>query len=448
MVDVMSKTCERAECNVRPSYNALGASKGRFCKHHRQPGMVDVISKTCEHADCSQRLPSYNSPGAAKGRFCKTHKLAGMVDVRKKVCEHTGCGVKPSFNALGTNRGRFCKEHKLTGMTNVINKTCEYAGCGKQPYFNDPGTSRGRFCKTHKLAGMVDVKNRTCEQTDCHTMPYFNSPGTTKGLYCWLHKLEGMVDVRNKTCEHADCNTQPSYGLPGHAPSYCAPHHPEGTMKHPKRRCTVSDCREWSTHGITQPERCERHALPGDDNLVERACANCNLPNVLNAHDLCGDCSAWLTGKRPRLAKQREVLQFLDHELQDFPYDSTDRTPQDLRDCDRRERPDVMWDRADRIVILEIDEDQHKDRPCECEQTRMMNISQALGSERTIWIRYNPDAFRGPDSRRWTSKAKRHELLKQWLTWALTSDLPHTISVIHLFFDGFREDGISVEKFL
>ena len=216
-------------------------------------------------------------------------------------------------------------------------------------------------------------------------------------------------------------------------------------MRHPKRKCC--SCREIATYGITIPERCEYHSLPGDDNLVERRCSSCELPMILNAGGMCRDCYAWKTGKRPRLAKQREVLQFLDHEF-DFPYDSTDVTPQDLLDCDRRERPDVLWERPDRVVILEVDEDQHHDRPCQCEQTRMMNVSQALGYSRTVWIRYNPDAFVSPEARQWASRAKRHQVLSGWLRWALTGELEHTISVVHLFFDGFREESVAVERFL
>ena len=198
-------------------------------------------------------------------------------------------------------------------------------------------------------------------------------------------------------------------------------------MNNPNRKC---HCRETATHGITQPERCEQHALPGDDNLIEKECRSCMLPCILNAEGKCADCFAFESGKTPRLAKQREVLQFLDHQMTDFPYDSSDRTTQELKDCDRRERPDVLWDRADRVVILEIDEDQHKDRPCECEQTRMMNVSQAYGCERTIWIRYNPDAFKSSESRRWVQRHRRHEVLRRWLKWALTSNMgPYTISV-------------------
>ncbi len=291
---------------------------------------------------------------------------------------------------------------------------------------------------------MVNVVSKRCERDGCDSRPTFNVKGG-KPRVCAAHKEAGMVNVRvSKRCERDGCETSPSYGLPGTAPSFCVVHHPAGTMRNPKRKC---HCKAVATHGITLPERCEQHRLSGDDNLVERDCANCMLPFILDAAGLCADCSAWITGKRPRLAKQREVLQFLDYECSEFPYDLTDRTPQVLRDCDRRERPDVLWDRPDRIVILEVDEDQHKDRLCSCEQARMMNVSQALGCERTVWIRFNPDSFSGPNARRWPTR-KRHELLKKWLTWALTRELPYTISVVYLFFDGFDEGSVGVQEFL
>jgi hypothetical protein len=47
------------------------------------------------------------------------------------------------------------------------------------------------------------------------------------------------------------------------------------------------------------------------------------------------------------------------------------------------------------VVILEVDEEQHLGRPCECEQTRMINVSQNLAAPRTLWIRYNPEARAG-----------------------------------------------------
>ena len=42
------------------------------------------------------------------------------------------------------------------------------------------------------------------------------------------------------------------------------------------------------------------------------------------------------------------------------------------------ERPDRVFDFGNKIIILECDEDQHRYRICECEQTRMVNISQSF----------------------------------------------------------------------
>ena len=118
---------------------------------------------------------------------------------------------------------------------------------------------------------------------------------------------------------------------------------------------------------------------------------------------------------------------------------SVDKIPESLKQCGDKERPDIIYDLVDRIVIVEIDEHQHESRPCECEQTRMMNISQALGSQQTFWIRFNPDKFKSNESKKFSSKLKRYDVLKRWLLHALTQEIPYCITVLHLFFDGFTE---------
>ena len=369
-----------------------------------------------------------------------------MVDVKNRRCEHPGCTSRPVFNREGESRGRFCAVHREPGMVDVKTRRCDHPGCTSRPVFNKEGESRGRFCAVHRETGMVDVKNRRCDHPGCSLHPVFNKEGESRGRFCSLHKEPDMVDMQHRRC--VECSTRASYGLPGHPASYCAAHKRAGTMRHSRRICSEKRCRDVATHGITRPERCETHTLPGDDNLVEQECTSCCLPNIVNADGLCVYCNEHLTGKRPRLARQREVLQFLDCACADIPYDTTDVVPQDLRACDRRERPDVMWDQGDRVVILEVDEDQHRSRPCECEQTRMINVSEALRAPHTLWIRYNPDAFQSPEARAWGSRAKRHSLLQRWLRWALEAPLEHTIGAMYLFFDGFREGDVCVQKLL
>ena len=210
-------------------------------------------------------------------------------------------------------------------------------------------------------------------------------------------------------------------------------------LKGSKKRCADGGCREWSTHGVTAPLRCEAHAWPRDVNLVEQPCVGCGLVYLLDDDGHCESCDP-RTAKRARLAKQREVEQFLEVCMSDFPPTSVDRTPADLKACGDRERPDVLWERPDRVVILEVDEHQHLERNCACEQTRMVNIAHALGAERTLWVRYNPDEFRGGEARAYASTTKRLEALREALRDAFTRPLEAmpTIGVCHLFFDGFR----------
>ena len=358
---------------------------------------------------------------------------------RYRTCER--CSKIPTFNQPGETKARFCAEHKEAGMVDVRSKTCER--CGKQPTFNRPGETKARFCADHKEAGMVNVKSKTCER--CGKIPTFNRPGEMTARFCAEHKEAGMVDVMSKTCER--CATIASFGYPGHGVAFCATHKLAGTKTRPSARC--SDCSEYATHGVTTAERCESHALLGDANLVEQLCTHCSLPNIVNADALCADCCAWLGGKTPKLAKQREVVQFLDVHLTEYPYSSVDKIPLDLKSCGGKERPDVLWGLdvlLDRVVILEVDENQHIERACECEQTRMVNISQALGCETTVWIRYNPDSFKGGHA----TKAKRHSVLKEWLLWAFTTPrdgLP-TVSVVHLFFDGYAEGNVTPHQLL
>jgi hypothetical protein len=466
----MPAECIHGGCTKRPNFNHPGQTGGKFCSEHKREGMVDVRSKRCAHDGCTSTSRVFNHPGETKGMFCGEHKEPGMVDVASKQCAHDGCTTRPNFNHPGETGGMFCSEHKREGMVDVVRKQCAHDGCTTRPNFNHPGEAKGMFCGEHKREGMVDVVSKTCAHEGCTTQPHFNHPGQTGGKYCREHKEPEMVDVVHKHCAHEGCDTiihgTYAYGLPGSAPTHCAQHKLAGMMRQPKRKCTAQGCNATSTHGITQPERCEKHAMPLDENLVEMRCQvcydengqvchdggdRCPMVDILNADGVCSVCAPMVGNKRPRHPKQREVQQFLDVCVKEHPYTSTDKTPIDVKACGGLERPDFLWDRSDRIVILEVDEDQHFGRPCECEQARMMNISQAIGCEKTVWLRYNPDSFKSPESRKWGTKAKRHAVLRQWLEWALTVDvatLPYTITVIYLFFDGFTTQEVEQIKLL
>jgi len=60
--------------------------------------------------------------------------------------------------------------------------------------------------------------------------------------------------------------------------------------------------------------------------------------------------------------------------------------------CSRR-RPDLLLDLIYQIIIVEIDENQHIDYDCSCQNKRVMELSQDLGHRPIIFIRFNPDEY-------------------------------------------------------
>jgi hypothetical protein len=60
--------------------------------------------------------------------------------------------------------------------------------------------------------------------------------------------------------------------------------------------------------------------------------------------------------------------------------------------CSKR-RPDLLLDLSYQIIIVEIDENQHIDYDCSCENKRIMELSQDLGHRPIVFIRFNPDDY-------------------------------------------------------
>ena len=60
--------------------------------------------------------------------------------------------------------------------------------------------------------------------------------------------------------------------------------------------------------------------------------------------------------------------------------------------CSKR-RPDLLIDLGNQIVIIEVDENQHIDYDCSCENKRIMELSQDIGHRPIVFIRFNPDDY-------------------------------------------------------
>jgi hypothetical protein len=204
----------------------------------------------------------------------------------------------------------------------------------------------------------------------------------------------------------------------------------------PRARCLV--CRKPAFYGVNYiPRRCETHKAETDQNLIERECVSCNLIMVLDKDDKCEFCVPH-TFETNRLAKQNALMAYLD--FYGLTGESTD-TIVDNGVCGR-ERPDRWFDFGDKIVVLECDEHQHKDRQCSCEQTRMVNISQAYGGLPVYFIRWNPDPYApSVDTKKQEAIEKRHKIVCSYIRDIERSKiaLPRALlSVLYMFHDGWH----------
>jgi plastocyanin len=322
--------------------------------------MVDVISKTCIHEGCKKQ-PTFNVEGETKALFCSIHKKEGMVNVRSKTCIHEGCKKQPTFNVEGETKALFCSIHKKEDMVDVISKTCIHEGCKKQPTFNVEGETKALFCSIHKKEGMVNVKHKTCIHEGCKKQPTFNVEGETKALFCSIHKKEDMVNVISKTCIHEGCKKQPTFNV----------------------------------EGETKALFCSIHKKEGMEDVIHKTCKSewCSTIVKERYDGYCLYCYMHLFPDKPvsRNYKTKEyaVVEYIKTK---FPTLNWIADKIINGGCSKR-RPDLLLDLFYQIVIVEIDENQHIDYDCSCENRRIMDLSQDLGHRPIIFIRFNPDDY-------------------------------------------------------
>ena len=126
-----------------------------------------------------------------------------------------------------------------------------------------------------------------------------------------------------------------------------------------------------------------------------------------------------------------------------------------IKDGCSNKRPDLLLDLGYQIIIVEIDEEQHINYDCSCENKRIMELSKDLQHRPIILIRFNPDKYQsngltidscwgingnGICSIKKTKKIEWEKRLKvlssqitYWLNPENTTD--KTIETIHLFYD-------------
>ena len=200
-----------------------------------------------------------------------------------------------------------------------------------------------------------------CKEKGCKTRPSYNVEGESKMLYCANHKVEGMVNVKDKTCIHPGCKTIPIYNVEGETKGlYCSHHKIEGMVNVKSPSCKTYLC-------FTRVQE-----------KYDGYCLFCYI-NMFPDKPL----------SRNYKTKEYAVVEYIKTKYPDFSW-IIDKKIQG--GCSKR-IPDMMLDLGYQVVIVEIDENQHIDYDCSCENKRIMELSQDLGHRPIVFIRFNPDDY-------------------------------------------------------
>jgi hypothetical protein len=418
----ITNKCIFKDCNTVPSFNHPNpTNKASYCFEHKKPDMINIKKPRCSSLDCSISA-TFNLPGEKKPIYCVKHKTVDSVNVVSPQCKENNCKKRPAFNFKHIKTPIYCNLHKLDGMENVISIRCIIENCDIQCCYNDSDKKIPLYCMIHKLPEMIDVLNKKCLFENCTIQPCYNYTNEKRGIYCSYHRLDGMVNVKDPVCEYPSCNKRSIFNYEGEKKGkYCVSHKLDNMIDITHPKCNTPMCY------IRSQEKYDFYCLRCYINIFP------DKPVVRNYK-----------------TKERNVVENVLQQFPDFTWVSDKRI---FDGCSKR-RPDLLLDLGYQIVIIEIDENQHTEYDCSCENKRIMEISQDLGYRPIVFIRFNPDNYIEKDGKKvgseWhTNKTglfvinpkkqnlwqKRLNTLYEQIRYWSENKTEKMIETIHLFYD-------------
>ena len=171
-----------------------------------------------------------------------------------------------------------------------------------------------------------------------------------------------MINVRSRRCEEPGCETWPVFGFVGQRPTRCATHRGESMVDIVTKRCLSSWC------GTSVGTKYDGYCFHCYVNLFP------DKPVTRN----------YKTKERAVTDMIRQNLDpsFVAHCL--LVFDSTVA-------CSKR-RPDAYIDLQTHVLIIEVDEKQHKSYSEDNE--RSAELYRDFGERPIVMIRFNPDSYK------------------------------------------------------
>ncbi len=306
---------------------------------------------------------------------------------------------------------------------------------------------RKEQCRECNGSGICQHGKRKEQCRECH--------GSS---YCQHDKVKARCRECNGSafCEHgklkALCRECHGSALCQHGKqkANCRECHGSGICQHGKQK---TNCRECHGSGICQHGK-QKHTC-GECGGT----AICKTPLCETRHNkkYNGHCMRCFVNLFPELknarnykTKERNVVDNIKKAFPDYSW-FCDKTVQD--GCSLK-RPDMLLDMGSHAIIVEVDENQHVNYDCSCENKRLMELSQDVDHRPIVFIRFNPDKYFDKDGNKvdscWepnsygvlcVSPKKKQEwehrlecLVDQIQYWT-ENETNKTVEVVELFYD-------------
>lgn len=388
-------------CETSATYNVKGAP-AIYCSKHANDKQINkegignlpnqlrnVRTKLCEYID-ENNLDCIKiaTCGLNKKQYCATHAEEGMYKLSKeKKCKKENCNITPSYG-LENGIAEYCAQHKLESMIQLYQK-CIYPDCSKRARYNKKGEKGCKYCLEHKDDDMLDIHKDICIELECNNVAEFNVKSIKKGIYCSLHKKENMCSNKNIICKETDCITIAYFGTKEEPRQYCSSHKKENMFNYTSGRCQ-----------------------------------SCDLYQVKRKPFLCSYCNPNANQK----TKEMQVVDFLNKNNIQFIHNKS------VGYLCGNFRPDILIDCNTHFIVVEIDEEQHKQYTKECEFARMNNIYLANGLP-TVFIRFNPDIYTINKKKYKTQLLTRLNNLLKLIDEYSNKEINNYIELLYMYYD-------------
>ena len=335
-----------------------------------------------------------------------------------------------------------------------IKKTCaNYGGKGETP----------TCCAMHgKARGFLDVVHPRCGHDGCDKQATCGTNGE-QPTHCGKHKSGEMINLVSTRCKHVGCDEFATYGAKGSKQTHCRKHKLPKMIYLAGTRCKHVGCNEHAVYGIKGGKRvlCHAHKTNKMVDVVHQLCTSCDTTCARQKDKLCSACrQVQQNGASRKLLRiERRIIDMLIFHGTIIDDERTKLNKSIGAECGGY-RPDIYIDCGTFILVIEIDEHQHRPRyisrivngvvtpmvvgsySTECENVRMMSI---VSKEQmpVYFIRINPDkcTIDGKDIK--VSFEKRCEALRTLIKSVMEDGKPAAwMTVTYMYYDGALEKTV------